>query len=543
MVRNKVSKGTLLSALALLLVVGATSAQTAPPRPQKKPVPRKAPPAVKKLQLEPKAVEILKAASDRLAAAHTLSFTAVELFEHLSRQGAPLAYTTKYEVTLQRPDKLRVLMPADGSASDFYYDGKTMTAFAPAENLVATTDAPATIDAAMEKAYHLAAIYFPFDDLIVANPYGDLAPGLKHAYYIGQSRVVGGTTTDMVAYAGDGVFVQIWIGAEDKLPRLMRAVFLDDPDRLRHELALSGWKLDETVPADAFAPANVANAKKIPFAPPHPESPPDAKPAVRIMKTIIASVAGLAIALLPLATVSAYSHANRYGGSTSHSYGSTSHTSSYGTSTSHTYGQGTSHTNYYGGSTSHNYGGGTTHTNAYGGTTSGAYGEGAYHSGYYGAAYHPPDTYYGYHPPTTVNYYGGGCYDCGGDVAGAALAGAAIGATVGAVAASSSSAAASQNAYAQGYTAGATTAAANTSAATSNAYNAGYTAGATNTAVAYTAGTAATTYSTGQIVAVLPGGCITPSVSGGATYYLCGNTWVSPSYGANGVYYKVVPTP
>jgi hypothetical protein len=29
----------------------------------------------------------------------------------------------------------------------------------------------------------------------------------------------------------------------------------------------------------------------------------------------------------------------------------------------------------------------------------------------------------------------------------------------------------------------------------------------------------------------------------GATYYLCGNTWFSPSYGANGVYYRVVPTP
>jgi hypothetical protein len=29
----------------------------------------------------------------------------------------------------------------------------------------------------------------------------------------------------------------------------------------------------------------------------------------------------------------------------------------------------------------------------------------------------------------------------------------------------------------------------------------------------------------------------------GATYYVCGNTWFSPAYGANGVYYRVVPTP
>ena len=41
----------------------------------------------------------------------------------------------------------------------------------------------------------------------------------------------------------------------------------------------------------------------------------------------------------------------------------------------------------------------------------------------------------------------------------------------------------------------------------------------------------------------LPAGCISPNVSGGGTYYLCGNTWFSPSYGANGVLYRVVPTP
>jgi hypothetical protein len=27
------------------------------------------------------------------------------------------------------------------------------------------------------------------------------------------------------------------------------------------------------------------------------------------------------------------------------------------------------------------------------------------------------------------------------------------------------------------------------------------------------------------------------------TYYLSGNTWFQPSYGANGVFYRVVPTP
>src|SRR5881397_4272832 len=57
--------------------------------------------------LEPKAHDILKAASSRLAAARTMKFNAVHFYESSSRQGHPLAFTTKSEVTLQRPDKLR----------------------------------------------------------------------------------------------------------------------------------------------------------------------------------------------------------------------------------------------------------------------------------------------------------------------------------------------------------------------------------------------------------------------------------------------------
>ena len=39
----------------------------------------------------------------------------------------------------------------------------------------------------------------------------------------------------------------------------------------------------------------------------------------------------------------------------------------------------------------------------------------------------------------------------------------------------------------------------------------------------------------GMSYAMLPGGCIKPPVSRGGTYYLCGNTWFQPFYGANGV--------
>jgi hypothetical protein len=277
MIKDKSIGRTLLLVLALVAFLAASgnAAETKEgPKASKsaKSASKEAPPAVQ-LGLEPKAIEILKAACDKLAAARTMSFTVVVTYESPSRLGTPLAYTTKSEVTLKRPDKLRVITVADGPASEFYYDGKAMVAFAPAENLIAVAEAPPTIDATLKAAYDSAAIYFPFTDLIVADPYKDIADGLALAFYIGQSKVVGGTTTDMVAYANDDVFVQTWIGTEDKLPRMVRAVYRTDRAHLRHQLELSNWQLEPGVTDDAFAPKNAASAKPIAFAHPNKKRP------------------------------------------------------------------------------------------------------------------------------------------------------------------------------------------------------------------------------------------------------------------------------
>ena len=86
----------------------------------------------------------------------------------------------------------------------------------------------------------------------------------------------------MVAYVTGDVFVQAWIGAQDKLPRRIYAIYLNDPARLRHVLALSDWKLDSAIPPDAFAPANSAGASRIAFARPDATDAPGMKPPPKI---------------------------------------------------------------------------------------------------------------------------------------------------------------------------------------------------------------------------------------------------------------------
>jgi hypothetical protein len=284
-------------ALALGLCVSAVvAAQTpAPAAKPATPAPKAAKPAKKakaaefKLVLEPRAMDLLKATSARLAAAKSMSFTATVGYEFPSKLGPPIVYTSRYDVAMQRPDKLKIVMPGDGPASEFYYDGKTMMAYAPAENLVAVADAPPTIDAALAAAYQNAALFFPFTDLLVVDPYTALTDDAILAFYIGPSAVVGGVKTDMVAWANKDLFLQIWIGVDDKLPRRVRAVYAADPLQLRNELELSNWQIDPVLSVDTFASQKAQAAPRIAFKSPTSGPPPGIKPLVKMSPSKAAS--------------------------------------------------------------------------------------------------------------------------------------------------------------------------------------------------------------------------------------------------------------
>src|SRR5208283_2604244 len=201
-----------VSGLAFIVALGAPAVS---PQAQQPAAPAQEPPP----PIEQKAIDILKAACNTLANAKAMSFSALSTYERAARNGQPLYYTVLNQVTMQRPDKLRVITPGDGTPDEFYYDGKTMMAYVPSEDLVAVTDAPPTIDQMVDAAWEKAAIYFPFVDMIMSKPCAVFEEdGLNSAFYVGQSKVVAGTTTDLVAITADNIQAELWIGTEDHLP-------------------------------------------------------------------------------------------------------------------------------------------------------------------------------------------------------------------------------------------------------------------------------------------------------------------------------------
>jgi hypothetical protein len=243
------------------------------------------------------------------------------------------------------------------------------------------------------------------------------------------------------------------------------------------------------------------------------------------MKRSFLPVLSIALLATPVAAALAWSHAGYYGtasggggswsahgyrgGSASGGDGSWNANSAYG---GHASGGGGSWnaTSAYGGHASGGDGSWSA-VGARGGTASGdgrvttvtpnTYG---YRGSYYGA----------YHPPTTVNYYGAGCYNCGGWADGAGVAVLRGGAAI-----------------------AATTAAVSTAAAASTLTTVPPPPPAPPPA-------AVAAPPPGTILATVPQGCTLASQSP-QTFYHCAatNTWLEPAFGANGVYYTVVTPP
>src|SRR6266516_3467606 len=94
----------LLLATAAGTQVQAQAQNARPAKPSGAPATKGQRSAPTKMVLEPRAMDLLKAASARLAAAKSLAFTAVASYEYPSQLGPPILYTVRYDVSMQRPD-------------------------------------------------------------------------------------------------------------------------------------------------------------------------------------------------------------------------------------------------------------------------------------------------------------------------------------------------------------------------------------------------------------------------------------------------------
>ncbi len=229
---------------------------------QDKPV---AAPAPAQQVKDERALSLLKDMSDTLTKAKTLSFKVRSLVPFATPFGQQISLFGTSRVAMQRPDKLFVETRGDLFPHNLYFDGKTVTAIGADQRFYAQQAAAGnTIDALIQNQHAGSDALAPFVDLLVADPYARLAKDLSSAVVVGQSTI-DDVNTDHLAFSGDGVDWEIWIGVKDKLPRLMVVHYLSGDRQPTFTVHFSDWKLGAEIAAQTFNATIPKDAVKIEF--------------------------------------------------------------------------------------------------------------------------------------------------------------------------------------------------------------------------------------------------------------------------------------
>ena len=216
-------------------------------------------------RVDPKALAQLQRMSNRLAAAESFTYESRALIEVPSKTGQFLTLYSDAQVALQRPDKLRARLGGEAPAFDFYFDGSTVSAFAPGPKVYSVTKAPATIDAMLPELEDETGIRFATAPLLFSNPYRVLTRNLTSGVVVGPVWVHGVFCTHL-AFCSPGVNWEIWIEAgPEALPRRLAVTFTDRPNGPRTIVEFSKWNLHPWLRARDFQFHPPAQAKEIPF--------------------------------------------------------------------------------------------------------------------------------------------------------------------------------------------------------------------------------------------------------------------------------------
>jgi hypothetical protein len=217
--------------------------------------------------LEQKALDQLKRMSTALGAAKAFSFRTSSTVEVPAKTGQFITLFASSEITLERPNKLRVRVTGEVPNFEFAYDGSTIAAFAANNNVYSVSKAPDTIDGMLPFVEKETGIHFASSYVLFSDPYAVLTKGLTSAVVVG-SDTVQGEPCYHLAFRAPGVNWEIWIESGARaLPRRLVITYTDATNFPRFLIEFSHWNLHPWLSDGNFVFKKPAGAKEIAFLP------------------------------------------------------------------------------------------------------------------------------------------------------------------------------------------------------------------------------------------------------------------------------------
>jgi hypothetical protein len=212
--------------------------------------------------VDPLALDVLKAVTQPIEQAQTFSFKALVSEEQLATNGQIVTFFHMSEITVQRPDKAHLIFRGAGERVDFYGTNGSITMYAPDVKLYTTVPAKATID---DNLADITAkgIDMPVGPFLSSHLYELASKDLITGYVIGRVKIYE-HDVHQLAFTSPDVDWQLWVTGGES-PRIVRAESVNKKleGKPRTIVQFLDWNLSPTISADEFTFAKPADAQQI----------------------------------------------------------------------------------------------------------------------------------------------------------------------------------------------------------------------------------------------------------------------------------------
>lgn len=183
--------------------------------------------------------------------AERISFRARTLRVYPGAGGQPLHIAHSLNITVRRPDRMRVDVTGDDGSVKMFYDGKTITMLGVEANKYATAPVPGTIQGMLETVSENLDIDFPLADFLIGEPNKSVLLGVTSGKEVGTAVIDGVPCRHLLLTQPPGVEIELWVEKNDRsLPRRLIITYRTMSGHPSMVAELSDWNLSAQ-PSDA----------------------------------------------------------------------------------------------------------------------------------------------------------------------------------------------------------------------------------------------------------------------------------------------------
>ncbi len=216
--------------------------------------------------VDPAAIEALKQMGAHLRTLENFSMTAHTTQDALLPDGQKIQVSGISIYSVRAPDRMKLEVDTDAQHRIYFYDGKSVTQFAPQLNLYAVFDAPGSISETLQHARKLYSVSLPLSDLFYAGANEEAMNKITSAIYVGDT-LLDDHWCRHYAYRVPNVDFQVWIRRDgDPLPCEFVTIDRTNPAKPR-DAALISFDLDAKFDDQVFMFSPPSGASKIEFDP------------------------------------------------------------------------------------------------------------------------------------------------------------------------------------------------------------------------------------------------------------------------------------